>query len=44
MMEVQELNEICGSLFTTEEFMEVSTLKTFFMRGKMEKSSQTEDH
>lgn len=44
MMEVQELSEICDSLFTTEEFMEVSTLKPFFMRDKMEKLSQTEDH
>lgn len=44
MMEVGELNEICGSLFTTEGFMEVSMLKPFLMRDKMEKSSQTEDH
>lgn len=43
MMEVRELNEVCGSLFTTEEFMEVSRLKPLFMRDKMEKSSQTED-
>lgn len=44
MMQVRELSEICDSLFTMEEFMEVSMLKPFFMRDKMEKSSQTEDH
>ena len=44
MMEARALNEIPGSLFSADEFRDVPMLKPFFMRDKMEKSAQAEDH